>query len=388
MESRTEEDSSGKKKGVRVCFAGGGTGGHLFPAIAIADEIRRRVPDAEITFVGTRRKIEARVVPQRGYNFVPIWISGFRRSLKPGNLLFPAKVAVSVMQSFFLMKKMKPDIVVGTGGYVCGPPVYVATLLGIPTLIQEQNSYPGVTTRRLAHRVDEVHLSFESSKRYLRRQDNVKISGNPTRAALGTISRKAGAEKFGIDPAVTTLLVFGGSLGATSLNNEVARVLPELLRLGIQLIWQTGEGDFERIAPVAESLTQDAKKRVRVLKFIENMEYAYAAADVAACRAGASTLAELTVVGLASVLVPYPFAAANHQEENARAMVDAGAAVMIRDKELKDHFLTTVAGMVTDTAKRKIVSEKAKALGKKEAASTLADAVMRLAKAQHGSTPR
>ncbi|MDL1892593.1 undecaprenyldiphospho-muramoylpentapeptide beta-N-acetylglucosaminyltransferase [Sphingobacteriales bacterium CHB3] len=381
MEYQTPEDSSGKRKGLRICFAGGGTGGHLFPGLAIADEIRRRIPDAEITFIGTKQKIEARVVPQRGYNFVPIWISGFRRSLKLSNLLFPVKVAVSLVQSFFLMKKMKPDVVVGTGGYVCGPPLYLATMLGIPTLIQEQNSYPGVTTRRLAHRVDEVHLSFESSRRYLRRFDNVWVSGNPTRATLGTVSREAGAEKFGIDPAITTLLVFGGSLGATSLNNEVARALPDLLRLGIQLIWQTGEGDFERIAAFAESLSQDANRRVRVLKFIENMEYAYAAADIVACRAGASTLAELTVVGLASVLVPYPFAAANHQEENARAMVEAEAAVMVRDKELKDQFLAAVAGLITDTAKRNIMSEKAKALGKREAASTLADAVMRLAKA-------
>jgi len=382
MRNKSTADSSSRKAGLRILMAGGGTGGHLFPGIAIADEIRRIHPEANITFIGTKDKIEARVVPQRGYNFAPIWISGFRREPTLSNLLFPLKVVVALVQSFFLMKKMKPDVVVGTGGYVCGPPLYVASWLGIPTLIQEQNSYPGVTTRRLASRVNEVHTTFESSKRYLKRLDNVKLSGNPTNARLGTISRDEGAKQFTLNPTMKTLLVFGGSLGATSINNEIERILPELLKLDVQLIWQTGQIDFERVnSSVQTKLDEESKKRVRVQKFIEQMEYAYAASDVTACRAGASTLAELTVVGLPSVLVPYPFAAADHQTENAKAMVEQGAAVMIKDSELKERLLPTVKELLADEARLKKMSERAMTLGKPEAASTIAEAVLGLAKA-------
>lgn len=382
MRNKSTADSSSRKAGLRILMAGGGTGGHLFPGIAIADEIKRVHPDANITFLGTKDKIEARVVPQRGYNFAPIWISGFRREPTLSNLLFPLKVVVALVQSFFLMKKMKPDVVVGTGGYVCGPPLYVASWLGIPTLIQEQNSYPGVTTRRLASRVNEVHTTFESSKRYLKRLDNVKLSGNPTNARLGTISRDEGAKQFTLNPTMKTLLVFGGSLGATSINNEIERILPELLKLDVQLIWQTGQIDFERVnSSVQTKLDEESKKRVRVQKFIEQMEYAYAASDVTACRAGASTLAELTVVGLPSVLVPYPFAAADHQTENAKAMVEQGAAVMIKDSELKERLLPTVKELLADEARLKKMSERAMTLGKPEAASTIAEAVLGLAKA-------
>lgn len=363
-------------------FAGGGTGGHLFPALAIADEIKRRVPDAEITFVGTKDKIEARVVAQRGYNFAPIWISGFRRKLTLSNLLFPIKVVVALVQSFFLMKKLMPDVVVGTGGYVCGPPLFVASWLGIPTLIQEQNSFPGVTTRKLASRVNEVHITFEISKKYLKRLDNVKLSGNPTSAKLGTVSREDGAKFFNLNPNRKTLLVFGGSLGATSINNETERILPALLKLDVQLIWQTGQIDFEKIdASVRTKLDETNKKRVRVLKFIDQMELAYAAANLALCRAGASTLAELTVVGLPSVLVPYPFATADHQTENTKAMVEQGAAVMIKDSEMSQHLLQTITRLFADEKKLMMMSEKARALGKPEAASTIAKAALALANA-------
>ncbi len=367
---------------LRIVLAGGGTGGHLFPGLAIADEIKRIYPEANITFIGTKEKIEARVVPQRGYNFVPIWISGFRRRFSWSNLLFPVKVVTALVQSFFLMKKLKPDVVVGTGGYVCGPPLYVASLLGIPTLIQEQNSYPGITTRKLASRVNEVHLTFENSKRYLQRLDNVKLSGNPTNAKLGTVSREDGAKHFSLTPSTKTLLVFGGSLGATSINNEIERILPELMKLNVQLIWQTGSLDFERSENTVQRMLGGAStQQVKVLKFIENMECAYAAADFVVCRAGATTLAELTRVGLASILVPYPFAAADHQTENARAMVEANAAMMIKDSELKEKLFSTIQEFLADESRLKAMSEKAKSLGKPEAASTIADAVIALARA-------
>lgn len=363
---------------LNILFAGGGTGGHLFPGIAIADEIRKIQPDAVITFAGTRDKIEARVVPQRGYKFAVITISGFRRKLTPGNVLFPFKVMIALAQSFSLIRRLKPHVVVGTGGYVCGPVVYAASLLGIPTLIQEQNSYPGVTTRLLASRATQVHLTFESSKRYLRRTDNVSITGNPTRATLGTITRFEGAEFFQLDPQRRTLLVFGGSLGARSINDAVLQMLPRMAAAGIQLIWQTGEDD-ERIRSFLKEYS--GAGWLRVFKFIERMEFAYAACDLALCRAGATTIAEIARAGVPSVLVPYPYAAADHQTGNARAMVEEGASMMIADGELTTRLQNTVMELLQAPEILKQMGEKAGALSKPKAAAMLARAVIDLAKA-------
>ncbi len=362
-----------------MLFAGGGTGGHLFPGLAIADEIKRRVPGAEITFVGTKDKIEARVVPKRGYNFAPIWISGLRRKLTPDNLLFPFKAVVAVMQSFFLMKKLQPNVVVGTGGYVCGPPLFVASLLGIPTLIQEQNSIPGVTTKLLAGRATEVHLSFDVTRRSLKRQDNVRVSGNPTFVGSGRTSIAEGIAHFRLNPERRTLLVFGGSLGATSINNAIAGILPELRRLGIQMIWQTGEQDYERMKRHVVELNAELQEPfVRVHKFIDEMRYAYAACNLAVCRAGATTLAELTSLGVPAILVPYPFAAANHQRLNASMMVEHVAAVMIEDATLHEQLLDTINKIIADSERLQTISINAAALGKPQAAATLADAVLAL----------
>jgi UDP-N-acetylglucosamine--N-acetylmuramyl-(pentapeptide) pyrophosphoryl-undecaprenol N-acetylglucosamine transferase len=367
-----------------VVFAGGGTGGHLFPAIAIADEINKIVTGANITFIGTRHKIEAMVVPQHGYGFKSIWVSGFRRRLTIENLLFPVKFVVSLMQSLFLMIKLKPDVVVGTGGYVCGPPLFVATLLGLPTLIQEQNSFPGVTTRLLASRVNQVHLSFKSSQQYLKRVDNTCVSGNPTRASVGTIARNEGAAHFGIDPTTRTLLVFGGSQGAASINKAVVQILDQLVSSGIQVLWQTGETDYAIMRSEADRLADSVKGAVKVYRFVEKMEYAYAACDLAVCRSGATTIAELAKAGVPSILVPYPFAAADHQTENAKTLVMAGAALMIRDSELSTSLLNAVRSLLNDSYKLQQMKEKVLGLAVPNATSILATAVLELSRRKHG----
>lgn len=366
---------------LNIVFAGGGTGGHLFPALAIADEVRRNKPDVRITFIGTRNRIEARVVPQYGFGFEAIWISGFRRKWTLDNVLFPMKVVISLMQSFALMWKLKPQVVVGTGGYVCGPPLFAASLLGIPTLIQEQNSYPGVTTRLLAKRAREVHLSFAGSQRFLVRSDNVHVSGNPTRENVGRVSRDEGAAYFGLSPDRRTLLIFGGSLGAASINRAVAKALSGLMVSEVQVIWQTGESEFERLKTLADQMGKD---RVKVYRFIDRMEYGYAACDLAVCRAGATTVAELAKAGVASVLVPYPFAAADHQTENAGAMVEAGAAVMVRDAELDEKLWVTVEGLLADPVRLQAMRSGALRVGNPDAAAVLARAVVNLAGARYG----
>jgi UDP-N-acetylglucosamine--N-acetylmuramyl-(pentapeptide) pyrophosphoryl-undecaprenol N-acetylglucosamine transferase len=373
-----------QQKQLSIVFAGGGTGGHLFPAIAIADEIKRTRPEAEITFIGTQHKIEAKVVPQHGYGFETIWVSGLRRRLSLENILFPVKFVVALVQSLFLIRRLNPDVVVGTGGYVCGPPLFVASLLGIPTLIQEQNSYPGITTRLMASRANEVHLSFNHSQRYLRRTDNVHISGNPTRAGVGKISRDAGAEYLGLRSGKLTLLVFGGSLGASSINDAVLGILPQLVAKGIQIVWQTGESDYQRIESEASRLANTSGGIVKVHKFIDKMEYAYAACDLAVCRAGATTVAELSKAGVPSVLIPYPYAAADHQTENARAMVEAGAAVMIKDADLRVELLSAVQKLIADRDRLQRMQEHARRVGNADAASIIARAALNLANAKHG----
>lgn len=362
-----------------IVIAGGGTGGHLFPALAIADALRRRRADARIVFIGTKDRLEAQIVPRRGYEFCPIWISGLKRAWTPGNLLFPLKVLVALVQSFFLMVKMKPNVIVGTGGYVCGPPLLAGMLLGIPTLIQEQNSLPGITTRLLAGRATQVHLSFEATAAFLKRRDNVFLSGNPT--SLGEpVERTEALAFFRLAPTRKTLLVFGGSLGASSLNRAVAAHVQALRSLDVQIIWQTGNADFERMNELVRQLRADTDEPyVRIYRFIDRMHYAYAACDLAVCRAGATTLAELTAFGVPAVLVPYPFAAADHQRKNAEMLVQRGAAVMLDDNSVQERLLDVVRALLGDDRHRQELARNARALGKPDAAATIARAVLDLA---------
>jgi UDP-N-acetylglucosamine--N-acetylmuramyl-(pentapeptide) pyrophosphoryl-undecaprenol N-acetylglucosamine transferase len=362
----------------RLFFAGGGTGGHLFPAIAIADEVRRMAPEAEILFIGTKGRIESQVVPGRGYRFVSIWISGFSRSLSLSTVLFPVKVVVSMMQSFVLLLTKKPDVVVGTGGYVCGPPVMAASLLGIPTLIQEQNSYPGVTTRLLANRVNQVHITFESTRRFLGRSDNVQLTGNPVRALVGTIARADGAASLGLDPARATVLVAGGSQGAASINTAMLPIVPLLLGQGVQVVWLTGEREFARVH--RQCGTPSLPCGLVIRPFLAEMEHAFAAADLAVCRSGASTLAELMCAGLPSILVPYPQAAADHQTENARAMVEQGAALLCPDRDMGARLGVMIHELLGDAARRAAMGAAARVMGKPDAARILANAALTLAR--------
>jgi len=274
-------------------------------------------------------------------------------------------------------------VVVGTGGYVCGPPLFIASLLGFPTLIQEQNSFPGVTTRLLASRVSQVHLSFKSSQRYLRQHDNVRVSGNPTRESVGKIARSEGAAYFDIEPSKQTLLVFGGSQGAQSINNAVVAILDQLLSRGVQVLWQTGESDYAAMVSKANQLVGYSNGTARVYKFIERMECAYAACDIALCRSGATTVAELTKAGVPSILVPYPFAAADHQTENAKGVVEAGGAVMIADAELSNSLWNTIESLLNDPDRLHEMKRKALSLAMPDATSVLAAAVLELAGAAH-----
>ena len=363
-----------QQRNSRILIAAGGTGGHLFPALSIAEKIRSIEPGAHLLFVGTRGKIEERVVPERGYSFRTIWISGIARSFSPRNLLIPLKIVVSMMQSIALIRNFKPDVVVGTGGFVTGPVLYAAAFLGVPTLIQEQNSYPGLTTRKLAGRVTEVHVAFDAAAKDLKPAKCVKVSGNPTRDVLETVEREDGAKFFQLNPQKKTLLAFGGSLGAASMNTAILRIVDDLRAADYQLIWQTGEHDFGKIQLATASLSG-----IRVEKFIERMESAYAAADLVLCRAGAITIAEITRLGKPAILIPYPHAAAGHQLTNAQTLVDAGAAAMVLDEELAQNLKNIVFELLRDDHRREQMARQSRSLGKPEAARTIAEAILRLA---------
>ena len=370
---------------LRAIFSGGGTGGHLFPALAIADEFKNLEPDAEVLFVGTSDRIEARVVPQKGYAFRSIWISGFRRGLYAGNLLFPVKAVVGLMQAAAIIRKFKPDVVVGTGGYVSGPVLRAAVMLKVPTLIQEQNSYPGVTTRLLARKVDEVHLTFESSRKYIDRTQGVFITGNPTRSDLDAVDLADACRYFGFDPSdrKKTLLVVGGSLGARSINLAIEKSLDLLIRHGVRIVWQTGEADAARVKRICESA---APGRVWAGAFIDRMEYAYRVSDLVVCRAGATTIAELTRLGKPALLVPYPHAAANHQVENARSLAESGAAEIVPDHEALEWLGAKIVGALDDVRLSEM-SVRSRKLGKPEAAVRIAERAIALARHKRPAAP-
>lgn len=359
------------KDAPNILVAAGGTGGHLFPALAIADEIRQLQPKAAFLFLGTKGKIEARVVPERGYPFRTIWISGFHRRLTLDNFLFPLKVVVSLVQSLFVIRQFRPDVVVGTGGYVCGPILFAASLLGIPTIIHESNSYPGLTTRLLAKRVTTVFIAFDAARRWLKRTDHVILVGTPTREKLGTISRDEGRTFFHIAADKKTLLIFGGSLGAASINDAILESLQELIAAGVQLVWQTGQSDYDRVRRAV------GDRNIGWLgPFIDKMEYAFGAADLVVCRAGATTLAELTRVGKPAVVVPYPFAAGDHQTHNARSLADGGAAVMIADRDARQSLKETLLKLLDDPRRLDQMSKASAQLGKPQAGREIATAIL------------
>ncbi len=355
------------KEQPNILIAGGGTGGHLYPALAIADEIKKLRPDADFLFVGTRDKIEARIVPTRGYRFATIWISGFHRSLSPTNLLFPVKVVVSLLQSFFLIQRIRPDAIVGTGGYVCGPVLYVGELLKIPTFIHESNSYPGVTTRLLAGKAIKVFIAFEATRKWLKQTRNVELVGTPTRSSLDSVSKESAIEFFGLDKRKQTVLVFGGSLGASSVNRALTAIALPLAAKGVQFIWQTGDKDYEGIKKNFEGSNIGWMG-----SYIDHMEYAYAAADVVISRSGATSIAELTRIGKPAILIPYPFAAGDHQTMNAKATEEQGAAIIVPDNKVEQTLEGVIEDLLGNSSKRKSMAVSSKALGRPNAGEVIA----------------
>lgn len=356
----------------RFIFAGGGTGGHLYPAIAVAEQIRLLKPESEILFVGTKNKIESRVVPKLGFDFKTIWISGLARKLTLKNILFPVKVLVSMIQSILINMKLKPRVAVGAGAYVSGPVLWGASVLGSKIMLLEQNSYPGVTNRMLEKKADEIHISFEDSKKYFRDEKKLILSGNPVRTDVKLIDKNSALEKFGLGADKKTLLILGGSLGAKSINEAVKNNIDLFLEKGIQIIWQTGGLYFEQYKAFDNG-------RVKVMAFIDDMASAYSACDLLAARAGATTIAEVAQLGLPVVFIPSKNVAANHQYKNAKSLVDGNAAELIEDEKLSDKLFSKVYELINNENRLLELKGNIKKFSKPDAAKVIAERAIKLA---------
>lgn len=362
----------GKDNKYKFVFAGGGTGGHLYPAVAVAEKIKELKPEAEIMFIGTKSKIEGTVVPKLGYKFKPIWIKGFARKLTLNNVLFPVKLVVSMGQSLLINAGFKPKVAIGSGGYVSGPAIWGASALGAKVILLEQNSYPGVTTRMLEKKAESIHITFEESIKYFREKEKLHMTGNPVRSSLVLFSKEEALKKFGLKTDYKTIVIIGGSLGAASINKTMGTVAGKLADKNVQVIWQTGKNYYETY----KNLNSD---KIKVMPFIEDMAAAYSAADLVIARAGATTIAELTSLGVAAMLIPSPNVAANHQYYNAKSLSDKDAAVLLMDNKMDSDLLNAVLENVNNEAKLNELRNNVKKFGKPDASLIIAKNAIELA---------
>ena len=359
-------------KQYKFILSGGGTGGHIYPAIAIANELKSRFPDAEFLFVGAQDKMEMQKVPQAGYAIKGLWIAGLQRKITVQNMLFPVKLIDSLWKSRKIIKQFKPDAVIGTGGFASGPLLQMANLLGIPTVIQEQNSFPGITNKLLSKKANAICVAYENLERFFPKEKMI-LTGNPVRQDLIAIAdkRDEAIEYFKLDANKKTLLVLGGSLGARRMNQLIEKELKNIQDQGVQIIWQCGKLYFEEYK-------QYNSDNVQVLAFIERMDLVYAAADIIISRAGASSVSELCIVGKPVIFIPSPNVAEDHQTKNAKAIVDKKGAILIKESQLDSEFSLVFEALLKDTGKQKQLSENIKELALPEATKQIADVIVKL----------
>ena len=356
----------------KFMISGGGTGGHIFPAISIADELKKRYPDAQFLFVGAKDKMEMERVPQAGYNIKGIWISGIQRKLSASNLAFPFKLLSSLGKCFSLIRKFKPDVVIGTGGFASGPLLYAASLKGIPTLIQEQNSYPGITNKLLAKRAESICVAYDKMERFFPKE-KIVFTGNPIRERIKNINipRDVANKEFNFQINRPTLLILGGSLGARKINQLIGENLDWLLSLNLNILWQTGKLYIEELENKFGSKQGD---HLKIQAFLKNMDFAYAASDMVISRAGAGTISELSVAAKATLLIPSPNVAEDHQTKNALALFENEAALLFRETESESLFKSLIEKLIQPEEREKL-SRNIKKMAKSEASKSSGDQV-------------
>ncbi|HCC51914.1 MAG TPA: undecaprenyldiphospho-muramoylpentapeptide beta-N-acetylglucosaminyltransferase [Porphyromonadaceae bacterium] len=362
---------------LRVIISGGGTGGHIFPAVSIANEIRYRFPDADILFIGAEDRMEMERVPAAGYKIIGLPVSGFNRAQKLKNIRVLMKLNKSLRMARKIIRDFKPDVVIGVGGYASGPTLWMASSLHIPVLIQEQNSHAGVTNRLLAKRASKICVAYRGMHRFFP-SDRIVITGNPVRKDLETVKDKdpGAMDYFGFQAGKPVLLVVGGSLGARTINHGVHKGLESLLCAGIQVIWQTGRYYYDTIR---EELKDKQYEGLWFSDFISRMDYAYAAADLVVSRAGAGTISELCLLKKPVILVPSPNVAEDHQTKNARALSDNGAAVLLPDNVAEEQLASVVIELIANGEQLRSLRENIALFAQHNSAERIVDEVMRIA---------
>ncbi len=365
---------------LKIIISGGGTGGHVFPAIAIANELKNIDPSIDILFVGAKGKIEMEKVPKAGYPIKSLWISGFHRKLTLRNLLFPLKLLFSLFKAFWIVKTYKPQVVVGVGGFASGPVLQVANMLGIPTLLQEQNSYAGVTNKLLARKADKICVAYDKMDRYFP-SDKIILTGNPIRQDLKELDKfkEQALDYFGFSKEKKTLVLMGGSLGARALNEGMAESF-EILKKHpeMQILWQAGKLYIDEFT---ESKTAHLEN-VKIVAFIDRMDLAFAMADVTITRAGASTISELCITGKAAVLVPSPNVAEDHQTQNANALAEKDAAILVANAEVNEKMIATALSVLENSELKNELQSNILKLAKPNASQLIAEEVLSLVNAQ------
>jgi len=358
----------------KFILSGGGTGGHIYPAIAIANELKSRFPDAKFLFVGAQDKMEMQKVPQAGYPIKGLWIAGLQRRLTFDNALFPIKLLSSLLKSRQIIKQFQPDVVIGTGGFASGPLLQMANSAGIPTVIQEQNSFPGITNKLLSKKANAICVAYENLERFFPKEKMV-LTGNPVRQDLMTIEgkRAEGVAHFNLDPNKKTILVLGGSLGARRVNQLIEKELEFFEKQNVQLLWQCGKLYFEEYQKYQS-------KDVQVMAFIERMDLVYAAADIVISRAGASSVSELCIVGKPVIFIPSPNVAEDHQTKNAQSVANKNGAILIRENELDTAFESTFSDLIANENKQKELSHNCKNLALPNATKAIVEEIIKLIK--------
>ncbi len=359
----------------KVIISGGGTGGHIFPAIAIANALQKRVPGIDVLFIGAQGRMEMEKVPKAGYRIEGLPIAGLQRNFSIENLSLPFKVINSLMKAAAIIKSFRPQVVVGVGGYASGPVLFAAALKGIPTLIQEQNSYAGITNKILGKRAHTVCVAYEGMDKFFAK-NKIVITGNPVRKDILEIAgkRKEGQNYFGLDGNRKTILIIGGSLGARTINESVLEGLGKLKAAGVQVLWQAGNRYYASV----EKAVGGNQENVKVKEFIERMDLAYAVADLVISRAGALSIAELCVTGKPCVLVPSPNVAEDHQTKNAQALVKRDAALLVADAAAREKLVQTALELLQDEGLQKRLSANIAGLAMPEADEAIASQVLAL----------
>ncbi len=366
----------GRLKPLKIIVSGGGTGGHIFPAIAIANAIKALRPDTEFLFVGAEGKMEMEKVPAAGYKIEGLWISGFQRKISMSNLAFPFKVISSLLKAKKIFKTFKPDAVIGTGGFASGPMLQVAAKNGAVTLVQEQNSYPGITNKILSKKVDRICVAYAGMEKYFPKQ-KILLTGNPVRQDILSLDgkRERGLEYFGLNGNKKIILVIGGSLGARTINESIVNCLHEFEKNNIQLLWQTGKGFFDT---AKQAVSKYEEKGINAFDFIQKMDYAYAVADIVISRAGASSVSELCLVKKPCILIPSPNVAEDHQTKNAMALVTHNAAVIIKDVDSREKLCSETLALIYNETQCLKLSENIGRLAFQDSATVIANEVLSL----------